>query len=206
MISVDKWSTRKRLSPIMWAMLILLTPFTSWTTEELGYQVLANINDIEIRAYKAHQLATVNIESGFTRAGYSAFRYLFDYISGKNGQGKKIAMTAPVLQSPTEKGWAVSFVMPESESSKGMPEPSSKQVIGQQVQPALMAAIQYSGSWRKSRFLNHKQELVNGITKTNYEICGPITWARYNAPFSLPFMRRNEVLAKVCAKNLNVNI
>ena len=194
--------TKKRIN-IFILMLFIGVPDKALAVEELDYEVISQISDIEIRSYKAHELATVNMESGFTRAGYSAFRYLFKYISGENQEQKKIAMTAPVLQRPGETGWNVSFVMPQSKKNGSMPNPNSKEVIKEQIQPALMAAITYSGSWRKSRFLNYKEKLIKGIDDTRYEICGPIIWARYDPPFSLPFMRRNEVIAKVCSQNLN---
>ncbi len=169
-----------------------------WSIETLSYRLVSEVEGVEIRSYSEHLLATVNTESGFNRAGYSAFGDLFDYISGNNQDKQKIAMTAPVIQSPTEKGWAVSFVMPEMLLSRGMPEPQSNQVIQEKIESRLMAAVQYSGSWRESKFLKHKDILVKTIKKTDYRICGPILWARYNPPFSLPFMRRNEVIAQVC--------
>lgn len=194
--------TKNRISLLM-LMLCICVPDNALGVEELDYELISQFGDIEIRSYKAHELATVNIESGFTRAGYSAFRYLFKYISGENQEQKKIAMTAPVLQRPGEIGWSVSFVMPQSEKTVGMPNPNSNQVIKEQIQPSLMAAIKYSGSWRKSRFLNYKEKLIKGIEQTRYEICGPAIWARFDPPFSLPFMRRNEVIAKVCFQNPN---
>ena len=169
-----------------------------WSLETLNYRLLTKIDDVEIRFYSEHLLATVKVESGFNRAGYSAFRDLFDYISGNNREKQKIAMTTPVIQRPTKKGWAVSFVMPELLLAQGMPEPQSNQVIQEKIKSRLMAAVQYSGSWRESKFLKHKEFLVKTIKKTDYRICGPILWARYNPPFSLPFMRRNEVIAQVC--------
>ena len=176
-----------------------------WSIETLSYRLLTEVEGVEIRSYSEHLLATVNTKSGFNRAGYLAFGDLFDYISGNNLDKQKIAMTAPVIQSPTDKGWGVSFVMPEMLLSRGMPEPQSNRVVQEKIESRLMAAVQYSGSWRESKFLKNKEFLVKTIKKTDYRICGPILWARYNSPFSLPFMRRNEVIAKVCKRTIGQN-
>jgi len=184
-------------------LVFICVPDGAFGIETLDYDLVSQTNSLEIRAYKAHQLATVNIESGFTRAGFFAFRSLFKYISGENQEQKQIAMTAPVLQKPSEKGWSVSFVMPQSGTSGNMPVPKSSQIIREQIRPSLMAAITYSGSWRKSRFITHKEKLIKAIALTQYQIWGPIIWARYDPSFSLPFTRRNEIIANVCFQNPN---
>ena len=94
--------TKKRIN-IFILMLFIGVPDNALGVEELDYELISQISDIEIRSYKAHELATVNMESGFTRAGYSAFRYLFKYISGENQEQKQLAMIATVLQKPSEK-------------------------------------------------------------------------------------------------------
>ena len=193
------------LKILLFLALTQATCSLAWGIETLSYRLLNEVDDVEIRSYSEHLLATVNVDRGFNRAGYSAFGDLFDYISGNNQEKRKIAMTSPVIQSPTQKGWAVSFVMPELLLAQGMPEPLSNQVFQEKIESRVMAAIEYSGSWRESKFLKHKNILVKTIKKTEYQICGPVLWARYNPPFSLPFMRRNEVIAQVCKGAISHN-
>ena len=193
------------LKILLFLALTQATCSLAWGIETLSYRLLNEVDDVEIRSYSEHLLATVNVDRGFNRAGYSAFGDLFDYISGNNQEKRKISMTAPVIQSPTQKGWAVSFVMPELLLAQGMPEPLSNQIFQEKVESRVMAAIEYSGSWRESKFLKHKNILVKTIKKTEYRICGPALWARYNPPFSLPFRRRNEVIAQVCKGAISHN-
>ena len=68
--------------------------------ETLGYETLEEFPGIEIRRYDEHLLASVKVSGGFKNASNSAFRPLFNFISGDNDSDAKIAMTAPVLQSP----------------------------------------------------------------------------------------------------------
>ena len=63
-------------------------------------ETLEELNGIEIRRYDEHLLASVRVSGGFKTGSISAFRPLFNFISGDNADATKIAMTAPVLQSP----------------------------------------------------------------------------------------------------------
>jgi hypothetical protein len=62
-----------------------------------------------------------------------------------------------------------------------------------------MAAVRYSGFWSEKGYLEHKQELEEWIGKMGFTVVGDPVWARYNSPFTLWFMRRNEVLIPVSA-------
>jgi len=84
-------------------LVFICVPDGALGVETLDYELISQTNGLEIHAHKTHQLATVNIESGFTRACFSEFRSLFKYIRGENQEQKQIAMIAPVLQKPSEK-------------------------------------------------------------------------------------------------------
>ena len=98
------------------ALVLLATVQPASAIESLGYETLKDHNGVEIRQYEAHLLASVRVSGGFKNASYSAFRPLFNFISGDNSEATEIAMTAPVLQRPdnAENTWVVSFVMPRS--------------------------------------------------------------------------------------------
>jgi len=50
---------------------------------------------------------------------------------------------------------------------------------------------------RESSF-NEKIDLLNKyIIKNNYELDGNVQIARYDPPWTLPFLRRNELLIKI---------
>ncbi|MHC4354394.1 MAG: heme-binding protein, partial [Planctomycetota bacterium] len=61
-----------------------------------------------------------------------------------------------------------------------------------------IAAVRYSGTWSRKRYESHKNSLEEFIrdgklTKTGEEAI----WARYDPPFQLWFLRRNEVLIPI---------
>lgn len=68
-------------------------------TEEQPFEVVRSYDGFELRRYPSHVVAEVNVEQSFEKAGNTAFRYLFNYISGENRSRTEVAMTAPVVQS-----------------------------------------------------------------------------------------------------------
>ena len=168
--------------------------------ESLAFEVLETHDDIEIRQYAPHLLATVRVEGKFDEAGSQAFRPLFNYISGDNRSDEKIAMTAPVLQQPDEgQGtWLISFVMPSSFDKDSLPVPSSE-VVRVSEQPTLrMAALEYRGGWSQSRYSEHELELRSALGAMSLTACGDPRWARHDPPFMPWFMRKNEILVPLC--------
>jgi effector-binding domain-containing protein len=180
--------------------------------EEAKYTVVVKEDKFEIRDYAPHILAETVVEGDLEGAGNKAFNRLFQYISGNNRTqlkvdmtapvsqeptGEKIAMTAPVGQQRVENKWAISFMMPASFTLETLPEPLDTRVRLRAVPARRVAVVRYSGFWSKSGYLNNKAALESWIEKMGLTIVGEPVWARYNAPFSLWFLRRNEVLIPV---------
>ncbi len=182
------------------------------TTDEVKYNVVIKAKDIELRDYPAHVVAETVVDGTLEDAGNKAFRKLFGYISGKNRSRSKIAMTAPVSQEPASEkvamtapvgqqrvagGWVVSFTMPMSYALNALPVPEDPDVTLRQVPARRMASVRYSGTWSESRYLRYRKELEVWIEKNAFRILGEAVWARYNPPFTLWFLRRNEILIPV---------
>ena len=167
--------------------------------EALGYAVLASEGDIEIRKYEPHLLASVRVTGDFEDAGSKAFRPLFKFISGENTSDSKIAMTAPVIQSSDDSEWLISFVMPREYDLESLPVPASAVVEVSSEPEMVMAAMQYSGGWSKSRYQKHEDLMMQALATSNYKSCGAPKWARHNAPFTPWFMRKNEILVPLCS-------
>lgn len=194
--------------------LLLLAPLLAVATplqavEEAGYRVVEQDGDFEIRDYDAAIVAEVVVDEAFEDAGGRAFRALFKYIGGDNrGQQEiamtapvsqqksstKIAMTAPVSQRQAAEGWAVSFMMPSSFTMETTPAPLDSQVEIREIPAHRAASLRYSGTWSEKRYAEHLDKLRNWLETKGLETAGEAVWARYNAPFTPWFMRRNEIL------------
>ena len=122
------------------------------------------------------------------------------FITGRNNSGTDIAMTAPVLQAPAEEGWRVSFVMPSEYDRNSLPVPSDARIRIVRVPSERLAAIRYSGNWSRDRFKMFETRLTEALAESDWQVCGPARWARYDPPFMPAFMRHNEVLMPVGTK------
>jgi effector-binding domain-containing protein len=180
--------------------------------EEAKYEVIKKDGRFEIRDYAPHILAETIIEGDIEEAGSKAFRRLFDYISGDNRSREKVAMTAPVSQEPrgekikmtapvgqqnVQGKWAVSFMMPDSYTLETLPEPEDPEITLRRVAAHRMAAVRYSGFWSEKNYLRYRKMLESWIRDEGLTVVGEPVWARYNPPFTLWFLRRNEILVPV---------
>lgn len=180
----------------------LLLAFTgiAQAIESLSFDVLETYDDVEIRQYAPHLLATVRVDGKFDEAGSQAFRPLFNYISGDNRSDAKIAMTAPVLQQPDERqgSWLISFVMPSGFEKDSLPVPNSE-IVQVSEQPSMrMAALEYRGGWSQSRYAEHELKLRSALSNMPLTACGDPRWARHDPPFMPWFLRKNEILIPLC--------
>ena len=205
--------TMKYTIPIILLMVIFTGGVREvMAVEEAQYSVLEKDDRFEIRDYTPHILAEIIVEGDIEQAGNKAFNRLFRYISGENrsrdkiemtapvsqeSRGEKIKMTAPVSLQPTQGRWAVSFMMPAAYTLETLPEPEDSGIILRQVPARRMATVRYSGFWSEKNYLRYKNELEAWIHKRGMTILGDPIWARYNPPFTLWFLRRNEILIPV---------
>jgi hypothetical protein len=193
-------------------MVIMIGATDAMAIEEAAYQVVKKEDRFEVRDYAPYILAETIVEGEMKEAGNIAFRRLFKYISGDNRsqdkvamtapvsqvlEGEKIEMTAPVGQQNVQGRWAVSFMMPASYTLETLPVPVDQKVSLRQVPARRLAAVRYSGTWSKKNYLRYMQELESWINDEGLTIVGEPIWARYNPPFTLWFLRRNEILIPV---------
>jgi effector-binding domain-containing protein len=137
---------------------------------------------------------------------------LFNYITGKNKTKKSISMTAPVNQSVSSEKismtapvnqqqsggkYSVSFVMPSKYSLETLPEPLDPEVTIKEIPAHKVAAIRYSGTWSQKRYEAKKASLEEFIRRKELVPTAEPIFARYNPPFELWFLRRNEVIIPV---------
>ena len=181
------------------------------------YRILKSEEEakIELRNYPLMILVSAPMEG---EGRNNAFRQLFDYISGANVDASKIAMTAPVFMDQDEKGVEIpmtapvfmddegdqkmmSFVMPADFTMENTPVPTNPNVKVSEVKDYQVAVITFNGRLSDSNIQKHRDMLESWIAENGYVVSGAVKSAGYNAPFTLPAARRNEVLIPVQKKN-----
>lgn len=184
------------------------------TVEEATYTVRLAEEDKEIRDYNARIVAKTTIDGAYKDAQKEAFRILADYIFGKNtgkqeiamtapvtqeSSSSKIAMTAPVTQSKTEGGWTLSFAMPSKyQEVSQVPQPIDKRIKLEKRPGGTFAVIQFTWLTNEERNKEKTQDLLQWLeNKKQYQAISNPVYAGYDPPWTLPFLRRQEILLEI---------
>ena len=186
------------------------------TVEEAGYEVVETQGDIELREYAAYVAVETTVDADFEDAGNRAFRKLFAYISGENrarqsidmtapviaretdaAKGESIDMTAPVIAAQDRRGWRYAFVLPAGYSIENAPLPLREDVSLAEIEPRRVAVLTFSGSWNESTFNARLERLRDWIEINQLEADSSPRFAGYDPPWTIPFLRRNEIMIDV---------
>ena len=200
-------------------VLPLLAGANAMAIEEPNYELVKSYPEFELRHYEPFLVAETDVDGDFDEAGNQAFRILAAYIIGENKSQAKMEMTAPVNQRPaTEEGekmamtapvtqrqkgddgsgtFVLSFVMPSGYSLDSLPVPLDPRVLLREEPAKLMAVRSYSGRWTEANYRENESLLLAAVEKAGLTPVAAPVYARYNSPFSLPFLRRNEAMVEV---------
>lgn len=179
--------------------------------EQAKYEVVESHGSIEIRDYAPMIVAEVEVSGEREPAIQQGFRMIADYIFGNNISAQKVAMTAPVIQQPSEKiamtapviqqgdgaSWHVRFVMPSSYTLATLPKPKNDAVKLKEIKSNRFAAIRFSGMGSEESLKKHTEELEQFLKERKLKAISAPTYAFFNPPWTLPFLRRNEVMVEV---------
>ena len=173
--------------------------------EEPNFKILVNDGGLEIRSYDEYLVAETAVGGSFDTASRKGFRRVAGYIFGENknssGQSEKIQMTAPVTVKPDNEGWVLHFVMPSNYDMSQLPVPNNNSILLKKIEAHHAAVISFSGFTTDAKIQNKTEELKIWLKKKDFKIAGPQQIARYNDPFTLPWLRRNEIIFKVTVRN-----
>ena len=159
--------------------------------EEVNYEVVKENQKYEIRKYPDRLVIETNSIEG------NGFRKLFNYISGNNEKNQEIKMTVPVTQEIKNGNMTMQFYLPSKFNKDNTPKPSNSEIKVLTIEGGYYAAIKYSGRSSDKNFLKNKDILEKELKQDNIIILSPPIRASYNSPFTLPMLKRNEVMYKV---------
>lgn len=166
---------------------------------------------ITIEDYPSMLFAEVEIPGPRKQAIREGFKILANYIFGNNISVKicekttspkdefseKIAMTAPVIQEKHDNHWKVRFSMPKKYTLETLPRPCSKKIHIVSYPPKKFAVIRFSGFMNDKNIEQRTLELRTYILSKKFKPIGEVILAFYNPPWTLPFLRRNEILIEI---------
>ena len=111
--------------------------------------------------------------------------------------GKNIAMTAPVLQSGGDGNWAIRFIMPRGSTLETLPKPNNPEVHLKAVAPVRMAVFRFNGRARHDTIAANTDALLSHIKAQHLQAIGSPSLAQYDPPWTLWFLRRNELMIPI---------
>jgi hypothetical protein len=201
---------------ILSVLLINSAKDSAMATEEPQYTVIKTDGDFEIRRYAPYIVAETVVTDADQESGTNVgFRRLAGFIFGNNRTKESIEMTAPVTTTRSEKiamtapvetsrkgdDMVMAFMMPSQYTLETLPEPIDPGVFIRQVPERVMAVLKFSGSWSEERFQEQTGKLQEWLRKHDVKAVGAAVVARYNAPWTPWFMRRNEIQIEVASAN-----
>jgi hypothetical protein len=179
----------------------------STDVEQVPYTVVDEFDGVELRHYPT----TVTVETS-ARNTNTAFQRLFNYISGANRERQKVSMTAPVQtdQSSTkipmtapvatesdEDGMQMAFFLPAEYDYESAPRPTDPTVELVERPARTLAVRKFSWIATESRTTSQTDALVSTLAANAIPVVGEPFLLQYDSPWTLPFLRTNEVAVEV---------
>ena len=110
---------------------------------------------------------------------------------------QNIAMTAPVTQESSLAGWTIAFTMPAGYSMQSLPKPASPKVKLVEQPSRTMAVFRFSGLAAASDMEAAQRTLMQKVASMGLATRGEAVFAFYDPPWTLPLLRRNEVMIEI---------
>jgi len=186
--------------------------YFSSRVKEPKFTVIEKKDGYEIREYAPYIEARVKVTGSYREAQNNGFRLLAGYIFGGNTpktsiamtapvveqKSESIAMTAPVVETLTDTGErVVSFIMPQQYTLATLPTPNDRRIEIVEVPAHKSAVLRYTWNTTAERVEQKKSELLSYIKRDGLVSIGVPRGARYDPPWTPPFMMRNEVLVDI---------
>ena len=187
-------------------------------TEEPGYTSRPLADGVEIRRYGPRIAAETTVAANEEAARNAGFRRLAGYIFGRNHQERRIDMTAPVVQqqdrgvsqkiamtapvaqaSAGQQGWTIRFYMPSDWTMESLPTPDDERVHIVTQPAETVAVLRFTGDRGSEAVASRTSQLIETLQANGIEPAGdPMAWF-YDPPWTIPFLRRNEIAIPVHA-------
>ena len=212
-------------------LVLLMWSQSAMAIEEPHFKVISKIGPFEVRQYAPMLVAETMVEGDMDEASNRGFRRIADYIFGNNqlaqgGSAAKIAMTAPVTVEPQSEKiamtapvtmsaasadsvmtasnkWRVHFVMPSQYTLANIPQPKNSEVKLREIPGKFFAVNSYTGFNTQARVQAKTDDLSAWVATQKMNTLSSPQLSRYDPPWTLPMLRRNEIMIEIEAVKAN---
>ena len=197
--------------------LVACSVFGIRSEENPKYVVVHQLDDKEIRTYSTYIAAKTTVSGEYKQAQREAFKILAGYIFGGNekkqqismtapvavapstgSQSEKISMTAPVMVAGSAQTWTMTFMMPSAYRLEDLPTPNDKRIQFETVPAKTFGVIRFSGLENDRKNGEKTTDLREWLGRyPQYKVIGNPVFAGYDPPWTIPFLRRNEMMLEL---------
>jgi len=171
------------------------------------YSLIEIREQFEVRQYSAYTVCSTPLtsesstESGLTMSILpvsSGFTELADYVFGKNvneeGESEKMKITTPVIIDDQ----SMSFILSQEFTADTAPTPVTDSIILKDIPAELIAAREFTGITTENEVGKQKAKLEDALISAGivYDNSS-FKVLNYNPPFTVPWIRRNEVSFRI---------
>ena len=174
-------------------LLVMAVTLLAGAGETAPFQVLKTDGKFELRQYPALTL----VEASQNTNADSNFMRLFRFIGGHNETRQKIAMTTPVFLESSSTNAAMAFVMPQAMSVTNTPRPMDRGLVIREMSPGPFAVLRFKGYRSAKNEANALAQLRGWMKAQDLPENSPPIFAYFNPPWTLWFLRHNEVMIRV---------
>ncbi len=192
------------------ALALVRWQMARWFTDQPPYEVERRIGSIEIRRYPSQLAVRTRIDTpDLRRALDRGFERLLAYIVGANQWAERFPMYSPVTTEserlvpdaiPGESrdpAFTMSFVLPPGRLLSELPRPKDARVQLHEHASRRVAALSFAGRFTREQIGKAARELLARVDEAGFTTRGPVSFAAYDGPTTLPFLRRNEVWVEI---------
>ena len=165
--------------------------------KEPSFSLIDKENNIELRQYDEYVIARTSIPVNQSEEDNNMFRVLASYIFGRNEKNQSIPMTAPVTTYKNNDTYDMIFYMLDVNNIQELPNPSGQNISLENFNLGKCAVISFSWFASKNKINKYTEKLKKYINDNGYTVDSPFMVNRYDPPWTLPFLRRNEILVKI---------
>ncbi len=185
-------------------MCVLVLAYFGWTLtarsayESADYTLIESDGSFEVREYPDLMMATTHMRAEVD-GDDGSFMRLFRYISGRNAEEQKVAMTTPVFMQRDHESddGRMGFVIPSRISADRIPAPSEAGVAVSQREGGRFAVIRFSGQMSRSDISTAEIDLREWMAARDLRGVNHAEYAGYDPPWTPGPWRRNEVLIRL---------
>lgn len=166
-------------------------------TPTVNYTLIETNHAFEIREYPAMLVAQTEVVGDKSIAINNGFAVLSSYLSGNNKNKQNIRMTTPVLLQQNKDEWFVTFILPDTYSESTVPKANVAHIHIKQIPAKKYIVMRFTGLGTEKQLDKHIKLMKDYVAYNNIMTVGEPIIAFYNPPWTLPFLRRNEIMLEI---------